>query len=162
MALKPLLAIQGLFILFDEALEVNSMDPRHREFVSRAAVMAIPNADALARNSVEIGRMMESGAVIDGLDRLSEFVDKLHHFLNFIALAEHATRDLGSHCASSIEGFKHRLFDVLDRMQQFLERYEFPRLSVELGRSLSATLLEYRGFGGEVAMVLRCGHEAAA
>ena len=138
------------------------MNSRQLQFISRASEMAIPNAEILARTSVEIGREFGEACSIGTILKLESFCERLHHFLNFIVLAEMALQEHAVDISCALGDVKRRIFDGVEAADAALQSRNMPLVGVILTRSLGAIFLEYRNLGGHLVTCFQSGSQEDA
>ncbi|MEE9382721.1 MAG: hypothetical protein V3V08_04835 [Nannocystaceae bacterium] len=127
---------------------------KHCQFVRTASTIASSSVDELARSSVRIGRELAHPDARLALGRVHPFAERLHHFLTYIALAEHMLGSTDAHAGLSLGGYRIRLFRIVDDIALAFNQGEVKAASVLFGRRLAPSLLDYRSIADTVTQGL--------
>ena len=124
--------------------------PSHERYVRESLPLAVATVNGLAQGSVQVGRLLHRGEIEAGLQDLVGVVDRLHNFLNFVALAQIYLHERDPETSQAINRYRVSLLGVLRNVEAFLESGDFDQLGVHLACSLSTALLDYRSVSDAV------------
>ena len=115
---------------------------------------ALPAAYARASRSVEVAHQLRAGDVAGAMDRLLVLIDPLGDFLSHVQRCRVALWGTNPRLAAVCLQYEERLFDVLDRIQEGLDRRDLVGLTLTLEHAVARALREYSTLDAPMGAVL--------
>ncbi|MBC8071959.1 MAG: hypothetical protein IAG13_26765 [Deltaproteobacteria bacterium] len=129
-------------------------DDDQSSIARRAATSALPFAELLARNYVEIATDLRDGKDQEALGALGASTDELEHFLAFLVLIQDIVGERDPEGATSVRDYHERILGIIEGLQPALGFADLVEVADTLEDDLVPSLRDYRQLDTTVQMAL--------